>query len=65
MQPIEIKRARKSLGLTQTQAGQIIGAAKRTWQSWEKGTRKMSLQKWSAWCALSGYTANLSATPSS
>jgi len=41
MTPIEIKQARQSAGLTQTQAGELVGVALRTWQHWEAGDRKM------------------------
>lgn len=40
--PEEVKSARLAAGLTQEQAGSIVGAARRTWQDWERGQRRMS-----------------------
>lgn len=39
--PEEIKRARVSLNMTQTEFGEMLGAKLRTVQSWEDGTRNM------------------------
>lgn len=39
--PVEIVRARKVAGLTQTQAGELIHASMRAWQQWESGDRQM------------------------
>lgn len=39
--PDEIKNARLAAGLTQKQAGQLIGYSRRSWQEWEYGGRKM------------------------
>ena len=39
--PEEIKRARVSLNMTQSQFGEMLGAKLRTVQSWEDGTRNM------------------------
>ncbi len=36
---------RKHYGLTQTQAGELLGSGLPTWQSWEYGTRVMPLAK--------------------
>ena len=44
--PEEIRTARLSAGLTQRQAGEVIGAAERTWQDWERGARNMPPAKW-------------------
>lgn len=44
--PKQIKAARKRLGLTQTQAGAIVGVTLRAWQYWETGNRKMDRAKW-------------------
>jgi transcriptional regulator with XRE-family HTH domain len=35
-----VREARRSLGLTQSQAGHLFGATLRTWQDWESGNRK-------------------------
>ncbi|MCZ8144898.1 helix-turn-helix transcriptional regulator [Flavobacterium sp.] len=40
-EPIDIKIARKKLGLTQTEFGEKLGVSMRAVQSWESGTRNM------------------------
>lgn len=44
--PTEIREARHRAGLTQAQAGEIIGATRRAWQEWEGGRRNMPPAKW-------------------
>jgi len=44
--PAEIREARHIAGLTQQQAGAIIGATRRAWQDWEAGRRNMPGSKW-------------------
>ena len=44
--PTLIRTTRLSLGLTQAQAGEVIGATRRTWQDWEAGRRNMPESKW-------------------
>lgn len=39
--PVEIARARRVAGLTQTEAGNLIHASLRAWQQWETGRRQM------------------------
>ena len=39
--PPEVLAARKSAGLTQTQAAHLISATMRAWQEWEAGNRRM------------------------
>lgn len=39
--PAAVKAARLAAGLTQEQAGSLVGAARRTWQDWERGQRRM------------------------
>ncbi len=46
MTPEQIKQARKEAGLTQEEAGKLVGGGKRTWQNWEYGTRIMPAAKW-------------------
>lgn len=46
IEPREIKKARLKLGLTQKQAGEVVGAKRRTWQDWELGNRNMPIAKW-------------------
>lgn len=49
--PEQIKAARLAAGLTLTQAGELIGATRRTWQNWEAPVgspshRNMPVAKW-------------------
>ena len=44
--PADIRSSRLSLGLTQAQAGELVGAARRTWQNWELGVVPMPSAKW-------------------
>lgn len=45
--PDQIRAARKAAGLTQEQAGALVGApSRRTWQNWETGRRNMPGAKW-------------------
>ena len=44
--PSDLKAFRLGADLTQTEAGALVGAALRTWQSWEAGDRKMPPAKW-------------------
>jgi DNA-binding XRE family transcriptional regulator len=39
--PEAVKAARIAAGLTQEQAGAAVGVARRTWQDWERGQRRM------------------------
>lgn len=40
--PEQIRAARESAGLTQTEAARLIYSTLRTWQDWEAGKAKMS-----------------------
>ena len=44
--PKKIKQSRMDAGLTQTQAAELVGAALRTWQHWEKGDRAMTKKRY-------------------
>ena len=46
----DLKAFRITAGLTQTEAGALVGAAFRTWQSWEAGDRKIPEAKWELFC---------------
>ncbi len=46
MTPLQIKAARKKLGLTQKQAAELIGVSSKTWQQWELGQRLMHEAFW-------------------
>lgn len=39
--PKKIRQARERAGLTQEAAGELIYSARRSWQDWEAGRRKM------------------------
>ena len=44
--PSTIRTTRLSLGLTQSQAGAVVGASARTWRAWEAGVRVMPASAW-------------------
>ena len=44
--PATIRASRRSLGLTQSQAGSLVGGSRRTWQNWEAGIVQMPTAKW-------------------
>lgn len=44
--PEQIKAARKSADLTQTEAAALIHCALRSWQDWEGGKRQMHAAMW-------------------
>ena len=44
--PTDIREARIRAGLTQAQAGAVVGTSRRGWQNWENGTRNMPAAKW-------------------
>lgn len=44
--PSTIRTTRLSLGLTQSQAGELVGASARAWRAWEAGARVMPGAKW-------------------
>ena len=47
--PSTIRSSRLSLGLTQQQAGELVGATARAWRAWEAGFRVMPGSKWELW----------------
>jgi DNA-binding transcriptional regulator YiaG len=49
-----IRAARKTAGLTQTQAGAIVHCALRTWQDWEYGRSKMHMAFFELFCLKTG-----------
>ncbi len=56
--PKQIKAARNAAGLTQTQAGALVGVLKRTWVAWESDEdkpshRNMPYAKWELFKILS------------
>jgi len=44
--PAEIKTARESVGLTQTEAADLVHTTCRTYQQWEAGDRRMHPAMW-------------------
>lgn len=46
----QIKQARESAGLTQTQAAHLIHYTLRAWQRFEAGERKMHPALWELFC---------------
>ena len=48
--PSALKAFLLGADLTQTEAGALVGAALRTWQSWEAGDRKIPEAKWELLC---------------
>jgi DNA-binding transcriptional regulator YiaG len=44
--PDEIRFARKSAGLTQTQAAALLSVTLNTWQKWEYGDFRMNKANW-------------------
>lgn len=47
--PADIRATRISLGLTQAQAGAMVGVTDRAWRAWEAGFRVMPGAKWELW----------------
>lgn len=45
-QPADLRMLRERFGLTQEEAGALVCSARRTWQDWETGRRKMSPGLW-------------------
>lgn len=44
--PAEIRSARESVGLSQTDAGDLVHTTCRVWQQWEAGDRRMHPAFW-------------------
>jgi DNA-binding transcriptional regulator YiaG len=44
--PSEILKARKRLGITQSEAGKMLHTTCRVWQQWEAGDRRMHPAFW-------------------
>lgn len=44
--PADIRASRLSLGLTQAQAGGLVGVTDRAWRYWEAGRRTMPVGIW-------------------
>ena len=57
--PAQIKKARQTVGLTQTQAAELIYKKIRTWQQWEAGDREMDAALWELFLIKSEKTVDL------
>ena len=44
--PADIRAARRAFGLTQSQAGAMVGVTDRAWRYWERGERNMPTSAW-------------------
>lgn len=44
--PEDVRAARESAGLTQTQAAEMVRGTMRAWQEWEAGNRRMHPGLW-------------------
>lgn len=44
--PEDVLRARKAVGMTQTEAGAVLGSQNGVWRKYELGTRQMSSPLW-------------------
>ena len=49
MTPTALRKARKAAGLTQREAGALIGASAKLVQQWESGYRNMPRAKFELW----------------
>lgn len=54
----DIRDARLSAGLTQTQAAALIGYSLRAWQNWESGKVKIRPLIWQAWLSRLGKSSS-------
>lgn len=52
--PEEIRAARRKLHLTQTQAGELLGVTRTTWNRYERGVRPMPPDDWALWLHKAG-----------
>lgn len=53
--PAEIRYVRDFIGLTQTEAAEMIGTTLRTWQNWEGGKHRMFCGLWELFLVKSGW----------
>ena len=52
--PADVTTARLSLGLTQGEAAELLGADRVSWARYEGGTRTMSAVEWRYWLHVTG-----------
>ena len=49
MTPTALRKARKAAGLTQREAGELVGASAKLWGQYESGYRNMPKYKFDLW----------------
>jgi DNA-binding transcriptional regulator YiaG len=47
--PADVRAARESAGMTQTEAAAVVYCTLRAWQDWESGERRMHPATWELW----------------
>lgn len=63
--PEQVRAAREAAGLTQEQAGAITHNARRAWQDWEAGNRRMPHSAWTLYLLMTNQHPNYQLTPKS
>ena len=63
--PEQIRAARETLGLTQTEAGALIYVGLRAWQQYEAGDRRLHPGLWELWRIKTRHKAAGAAQPAS
>ena len=58
MNPLHLKKFRKETGMTQKQFAASVGISPRTYRSYEDGSRKLSLEKFSSFKEQLGFHQN-------
>ncbi len=61
--PENVLQARKTLGMTQTEAGAVLGSHNSVWRKYELGTRQMSAQLWELFLLKTNQHPTLRLTP--
>lgn len=54
MTPSDLRKARISAGLTQTEAAALLGKQRLAWARYEAGTRSISMAEWRYWLHVAG-----------
>lgn len=62
--PEQVRAARAAAGLTQAAAAEMVHCARRTWQDWEAGKRKMPRGLWELFNLLASHPATKAQAPS-
>ena len=61
--PENVLQARKALGMTQSEAGAVLGSHNSVWRKYELGTRQMSAQLWELFLLKTNQHPTLLLTP--